>query len=44
MQVMDAQTRHFGETTRAWFGAQTRLLDISVEAYRGMFEAHNPAS
>ena len=37
-QFAEVQTRYFGETMHAWLEANTRMLDISVEAYRGMVQ------
>ena len=35
-QIAQAQYRYFGETMQAWMEANTRMLDISFEAYRSM--------
>lgn len=37
-QFAEVQSRYLGETMQAWMEANTRLLDISVEAYRGMVQ------
>jgi len=42
MQVMDAQSRYVGETTRAWFDAQARMLDISFGAYQRLMPRTQP--
>ena len=38
LQAADVQSRYVGESVQAWFDANTRMLDISIEAYRGMMQ------
>jgi hypothetical protein len=35
-QAAQAQARYLGDSAQAWFEANARMLDISIEAYRGM--------
>jgi hypothetical protein len=37
-QFAEVQSRFLGETMQAWMEANARLLDISLETYRGMVE------
>jgi hypothetical protein len=42
---MEVQTRYVGATMQAWLEANRKMLDISVQGYRGMvspFEGSNP--
>ena len=37
-EAAQAQTRYVGDTMQAWFETHARMLDISIEAYRGMMQ------
>ncbi len=37
-QAAQAQARYVGETMQAWFEANARMLDISIDAYRGLVQ------
>jgi hypothetical protein len=37
-QFAEMQSRYLGETMQAWMEANAKLLDISLDAYRGMVQ------
>jgi hypothetical protein len=37
--MAEVQTRYFGQSMQAWFEASTRLLDISIDASRGVMRS-----
>jgi hypothetical protein len=43
-QIAQAQYRYVGETMQAWMEANTKMLDISFEAYRSMLKPMERAS
>jgi hypothetical protein len=38
-QLAQVQSRYVGETVQAWLAANTRMLDISIEAYRSIMQS-----